>query len=171
MIRQEFSLLNGYRSADNGPYAGSSGCRWTLGMSSDNAKARAAATPPLEWQGELDAHLAELDSRLTHPRRRSTDADRQPELGHIEMTSELLDEIAWRVAEQIRRNGVAEAAPPPIPVAPGKPVESEIAEAGLRPGTVLLIRYRLPQLPWPFSVLQRRGRKKQHPLTTARVRG
>ena len=143
-------------------------------MSSDNAKARAAATPRLEWQGELDAHLAELDSRLTHPRRRSTDADRQPalpELGHIEMTSELLDEIAWRVAEQIRRNGVAEAAPPPVPVAPGPPLESEVEEGDLRPGTVLLIRYRLPQLPWPFSVLQRRRRKKQHPLTTARVRG
>ena len=143
-------------------------------MSSDNAKARAAATPRLEWQGELDAHLAELDSRLTHPRRRSTDADRQPalpELGHIEMTSELLDEIAWRVAEQIRRNGVAEAAPPPVPVAPGPPLESEVEETDLRPGTVLLIRYRLPQLPWPFSVLQRRRRKKQHPLTTARVRG
>jgi hypothetical protein len=143
-------------------------------MSSDNAKARAAATPRLEWQGELDAHLAELDARLTHPRRRSTDADRQPalpELGHIEMTSELLDEIAWRVAEQIRRNGVAEGAPPPVPVAPGPPLENEVEETDLQPGTVLLIRYRLPQLPWPFSVLQRRRRKKQHPLTTARVRG
>jgi hypothetical protein len=143
-------------------------------MSSDNAKARAAATPRLEWQGELDAHLAELDSRLTHPPRRSTDADRQPalpELGHIEMTSELLDEIAWRVAEQIRRNGVAEAAPPPVPVPPGPPLESEVEETDLRPGTVLLIRYRLPQLPWPLSILQRRRRKKQHPLTTARVRG
>ena len=143
-------------------------------MSSYNAKARAAATPRLEWQGELDAHLAELDSRLTHPRRRSTDADRQPalpELGHIEMTSELLDEIAWRVAEQIRRNGVAEAAPPPVPAAPGPAPESKIEQTDLRPGTMLLIRYRLPQLPWPFSVLQRRRRRKQHPLTTARVRG
>jgi hypothetical protein len=143
-------------------------------MSSDNAKARAAATPRLDWQGELDAHLAELDSRLTHPRRRSTDADRQPalpEFAHIEMTSELLDEIAWRVAEQIRRNGVAETAPPPVPEAPGPPLASEIEETDLRPGTILLIRYRLPQLPWPFSLLQRRRRKKQHPLTTARVRG
>lgn len=146
-------------------------------MSSDNAKARAAVTPRLEWQGELDAHLAELDSRLTHPRRRSTDADRQPalpELGHIEMTSELLDEIAWRVAEQIRRNAVAEPASPPAPdpaVAPGPALESEIEETVLRPGKILLIRYRLPQLPWPFSLLQRRRRKKQHPLTTARLRG
>jgi len=175
MIRQEFSLLNGCRSADNGPYAGFPACRWTLGMSSDNAKARAAATPRLEWQGELDAHLAELDSRLTHPRRRSTDADRQPvlpELAHIEMTAELLDEIAWRVAEQIRRNGRSEPAPAPDPaVAPGPPLESEMEETDLRPGTLLLIRYRLPQLPWPFSLLQRRRRKKQHPLTTARVRG
>ena len=146
-------------------------------MSSDNAKARAAATPRLEWQGELDAHLAELDSRLTHPRRRSTDADRQPalpELAHIEMTSELLDEIAWRVAEQIRRNGAAEPAPTPAPeaaVAAEPPLESGTEETHLRPGTLLLIRYRLPQLPWPFCLLQRRRRKKQHPLTTARVRG
>ena len=146
-------------------------------MSSDNAKARAAATPRLEWQGELDAHLAELDSRLTHPRRRSTDADRQPalpEFAHVEMTSELLDEIAWRVAEQIRRNGAAEPAQTPIAAAAAAaelPLESESEETDLRPGTMLLIRYRLPPLPWPFRWLQRRRRKQEHPLTTARLRG
>ena len=146
-------------------------------MSSDNAKARASATSRLEWQGELDAHLAELDSRLTHPRRRATDADRQPalpEFAHIEMTSELLDEIAWRVAEQIRRNGAVEPAQTPIPAPAATaelPLDRESGETDLRPGTMLLIRYRLPQLPWPFCLLQRRRRKKQHPLTTARLRG
>ena len=36
----------------------------------------------------------------------------------------------------------------------------------LRPGKRLIIRY---QLPWPFSLLQRR-RRREHPLTTVRPR-
>jgi hypothetical protein len=39
----------------------------------------------------------------------------------------------------------------------------------LRPGTILLIRYRMPRLPWPFRLLQRRRRRKQHPLTTVKA--
>lgn len=97
-------------------------------MSSDNAKLRATAPPHLDWQGELDSALADLDQRLTHPRRRATDSQRQPvlpELGQAQITNEVLDEIAWRVAEQIRRQGhtvaphaLAEALTEPPPPAP-----------------------------------------------------
>ena len=72
------------------------------------------------------------------------------------MTSELLDEIAWRVAEQIRRNHPEAAAQEP-------------ADPALKPGKILMIRYRWPRLPWPFRLLQRR-RRHEHPLTTARIR-
>lgn len=147
-------------------------------MSSDNAKPRAAALPRLEWQGELDSHLRELDSRLTHPRRRATDSEQQPtlpELGPVAVTSELLDEIAWRVAEQLRRNMPETPRPAPARAQqPRPPLRSDTGESplpgGLRPGKMLVIRYRMPLLPWPFRLLQRRRRKKQHPLTTARLR-
>lgn len=162
--RSVISLLNSYIPADNS----------TLGMSSDNAKRRENLGPHrLEWQGELDSHLADLDSRLKHPRRRAGDGDRQPalpELGHGEMTTELLDEIAWRVAEQIRRN------PEPVPSADareasgGGPKSEDTIDSGLRPGKLLMIRYQMPRLPWPFRLFQRRRRRRQHPLTTARVR-
>lgn len=142
-------------------------------MSSDKAKAHAAGAP-LEWQSELESHLRELDSRLTHPRRRASDTGRQPafpELGQGEVTSELLDEIAWRVAEQIRSSSPEVTAPHPAPPpVPQPPMRSETEETGLEPGKMLMIRYKMPLLPWPFRLLQRRRRKKQHPLTTGRVR-
>lgn len=133
--------------------------------------------------------MADIDDRLVNPRRRAADGNRQPvlpELGAIPVTTELLDEIAWRVAEQIRRGDAALPAPRPAPVeamttaaapappriapapAPPRPAEREACE--LRPGKIVLIRYKLPLLPWPFRLLQRRSRKKQHPLTTARLR-
>lgn len=139
-------------------------------MSSETAKPRATAVPRLEWQGELDSAMAEIDDRLTHPRRRSSDLARPPAaaaVGHIELTSEMLDEIAWRVAGQIRKNGESST------TETVSRALSQVAEAdgpGLRPGKMLLIRYKLPVLPWPFRLLQRRYRKKQHPLTTARLR-
>ena len=141
-------------------------------MSSDNAKKREIVrTARLEWQSELDSALSAIDLRLIDPRRRGTDqpADQQPSLptlGHGELPSEVLDEIAWRVAEEIRRNPPAHVAVPPKPAsAPALDAEPSL----LRPGKILAIRYRLPLLPWPFRLLQRRRRKKQHPLTTARV--
>ena len=145
-------------------------------MSSDNAKKREIVrTARLEWQSELDSALSAIDLRLVDPRRRGTDqpADQQPSLptlGHGELPSEVLDEIAWRVAEEIRRNPPAHIAlpllPPPVPE-PAAPQGRE--QSALRPGKILLIRYHVPLLPWPFRLLQRRRRKKQHPLTTARV--
>ena len=148
-------------------------------MSSDNAKRREIMRPPQpEWQHELESHLADIDSRLTHPRRRATDGDRQPtlpELGPIEVTSELLDEIAWRVAEQIRHNLPAAQhakAPGRSAEAPGDAPQEhdEPAEPRLQPGKMLMIRYRMPRLPWPFRLLQRRRKRREHPLTTVRVR-
>lgn len=150
-------------------------------MSSDNAKPRATALPQLEWQGELDTVMADIDTRLTHPRRRASDGDRQPllpELGGVAVTTEMLDEIAWRVAEQIRRSGqpmspeaLAKALTQPhMSQDKQRPPGHESDEPGLAPGKMLSIRFRLPALPRPLRWLRRRIRRKQHPLTTAKVR-
>ena len=112
--------------------------------------------------------MADIDSRLVHPRRRATDAGPQPTLpglGEVNLTTELLDEIAWRVAEQMRRHALAFPTPP----AEAKPAPPPAKDVGLRPGKMLMIRYRMPLLPWPFRLLQRRRRKKQHPLTTVKA--
>ena len=129
-------------------------------MSGDNAKKHEVVRGPrLEWQRELDATMAEIDSRLVHPRRRATDTGPQPTLpglGEVNLTSELLDEIAWRVAEQMRRHALAF----PTPAAEAKPpAPPPVQEPALRPGKMLMIRYRMPRLPWPFRLLQRRRRR------------
>src|SRR5689334_6562695 len=74
------------------------------------ARATMTASDRLEWQSELDSAMADIDSKLQHPRRRATDAGPQPqlpELGQIDLTSELLDEIAWRVCQAMRRTQTA----------------------------------------------------------------
>jgi hypothetical protein len=136
-------------------------------MSSESAKPRATALPSLDWQGELDSAMTDLDTRLTHPRRRATDAGHPAaaaEAGRVQLTAEMVDEIAWRVAEQLRRTAAepSSSAPPQS--------RTETAASALAPGKLLMIRYKMPILPWPFSLLQRRRRRKQHPLTTARLR-
>ena len=135
-------------------------------MPADNAKkSEGLRTPQLEWQSELDATMAAIDSRLVHPRRRATDTGPHPVLpepGEVKITSELLDEIARRVAEQMRRHALAFPAP-----VDDKP--AAVTETGLRSGKLLMIRYRMPLLPWPFRLLQRRRKKKQHPLTTVKA--
>ena len=89
-------------------------------MSGDNAKmSESVRAARLEWQSELDATMADIDSRLIHPRRRG---DRYRPAAQLpgtrlrsNLTTEVLDEIAWRVAEQMRRQRawrVAVAAPP-----------------------------------------------------------
>lgn len=148
-------------------------------MAGDNAQSRASASPPrLEWQSELDSVMMDIDDRLTHPRRRASDLGPQPtlpELGQVELTSELLDEIAWRVAEQLRRHQAATGAgiaPGPAAVPGPRPHGAPAAtlpaaaappQPALQPGKMLLIRYRMPRLPWPFRLLRRR--RRQHPLT------
>ena len=141
-------------------------------MSSDNAQPRATPPPRLDWQGELDTAMAAIDDRLTHPRRRASDKDAQPlpaELGQVALTKELLDEIAWRVAQHMRRSGHGGTTAKAVNEALNEARSAKPPDAGLLPGTMLMIRFRWPDLPWPFRLL-RRFRKKQHPLTTARLR-
>ena len=140
-------------------------------MSSDNAQSRATQLPRLDWQGELDTAMADIDDRLTHPRRRASDKDAQPlpaELGQVPITKELLDEIAWRVAQQMRKSGQTATAKAVNEALTGARA-AKASDPGLLPGKIMMIRFRLPDLPWPFSLL-RRFRKKEHPLTTARLR-
>lgn len=139
-------------------------------MAGDSAKkSEALRTPQLEWQSELDATMADIDSRLVHPRRRAIGAGPQPTLpglGEINLTTQLLDEIAWRVAEQMRRHTLAF----PTPAAEAKPATAPpVKDVGPRPGKILIVRYRMPRLPWPFRLLQRRRRRKKHPLTTVKA--
>lgn len=138
-------------------------------MSGDNAKkSEIVGGARLEWQSELDATMEDIDSRLVHPRRRATDTAPQPSLpglGEVNLTTELLDEIAWRVAEQMRRHALAF----PTPAEEAEPTPPPVQEDSLRPGKLVMIRYRMPRLPWPFRLLQRRRRRKQHPLTTVKA--
>jgi hypothetical protein len=138
-------------------------------MPGDNANNGEAAAPRLDWQRELDATLEAIDSRLVHPRRRATDAQRPtlPGAAGVTLSTEMLDEIAWRVAEQMRRQALAFPAPEPeaTPASAAPPVKEPV----LRPGKMLMIRYRMPRLPWPFRLWQRRRRRKQHPLTTVKA--
>jgi hypothetical protein len=103
----------------------------------------------LEWQSEFDSAMADLDSRLRHPRRRASDVGPQPtlsDLGQFDVTKELLDEISWRVAEQLRRapaGTVPEPAPLAAPAAPPAPAIPE--------GAALVIRLRRPLFRWPFK--------------------
>lgn len=143
-------------------------------MSSDNAKRHESVRiARLEWQSELDSALSAIDSRLEDPRGlggdQPLDQPSLPRIGRGELTAEQLDEIARRVAEEIRRNPPANMAEPSPQSAAAPSAGNDDQQPPLRPGKILLIRYRLPLLPWPFRLLQRRRRKKQHPLTTARV--
>lgn len=124
------------------------------------------AGEPLEWQSELDIAIAEIDSRLSHPRRRATDVQPTlPNLGQPEVTSEMIDEIAWRVSELLRGDGgpPAKAATvaaaisrsmtaqaPRLPRQPAPLPEKEPEQ--LPQGVALTIRLRRPffRLPWPF---------------------
>ena len=128
----------------------------------------AGSQQPLSWQRELDGALADLDSRLLHPRRRATDL--QPEIGQPEITSEVIDEIAWRVAGLLRDQGgnvppgpavaaaitgaiavpwdlTDEKLPPPPPVPEPEPLPR---------GAALSIRIRKPFFRWPFRRRRRR---------------
>jgi len=134
---------------------------------------------PLEWQSELDVAIAEIDSPPSHPRRRATDMQPTlPHLGQPEITSEMIDEIAWRVSELLRGDGgeparataVAAAisrsmAAAPLPPRPPAPPPEEPEQ--LPQGIVLTIRLRRPffRLPWPF-----RRRRRQSMITFSSYR-
>jgi hypothetical protein len=124
-----------------------------------------AGQSPLAWQRELDGALADLDSKLTHPRRRATDVQPTlPQLGQPEITSEVIDEIAWRVASRLREQpgvlppgpvvaaAIAESvtepwdpAAAPLPPPPRAPEREELPH-----GIALSIRIRRPLFRWPF---------------------
>ncbi len=135
----------------------------------ENAKRRAILTPEqrLEWQTELDSAMTDLDFKLSHPRRRAGDVTPQPalpQLGKLDLSAELLDEIAWRVSEQMRRSGgqgaaanvVANASalldfqtelpqPEPEPTPAPAPAPRAVPE-----NAVLVIRLRRPLFRWRF---------------------
>ena len=133
------------------------------------------AGEPLEWQRELDVAIADIDSRLKHPRRKATAV--QSTLPHAgpEITSEAIDEIAWRVAELLRRNGSGPVQPGAMAEAFSKTVAAPPKRAARAPvppppepeprqfsnGIVLSIRIRQPLFRWPF----RRRYRKQRMIT------
>ncbi len=134
----------------------------------------------LEWQSELDSAMSDLDSRLSHPRRRASDVGPQPslpQLGQVEITSELLDEIGWRVAQQLRRSHMAppapagEAAPPAVVAAPvvAAPVVVP-APPALPDGVAMVIRLRQPlfTFSWRFW---RRHHKRRSFISLSDTRG
>ena len=138
---------------------------------SETAQPDETAGEPLEWQRELDVAIADIDSRLRHPRRRATDV---PSASQPGLTSEAIDEIAWRVAELLRQHGGATAnagevasaisktiaaKPPAAERATARPVPPPMPGPRRLPhGIAMTIRIRKPffRLPWPF-----RRRKRQ----------
>src|SRR6478752_1001819 len=143
-------------------------------MSADgeNVKSGAALaiSERLDWQSELDSAMSDIDSRLRHPRRRANDSAAQPtlpQLGQVDITSELLDEIAWRVSEQIRRSQVSTVVSAPVPDTgrgaaenrspwkspPQWPEAFEPESKGAASSAAMVIRVRWPLFEWPFRRL------------------
>lgn len=121
-----------------------------------SAADEAAGGNGFEWQSELDSAMAELDIQLLHPRRRSNAGWQPllPELAQVQITEELLDQIASRVARQLQRTPPATVAlPDEVPQAPT--VESP---AQARSGIALTIRVRRPLFRWRF---RRRSRRQK----------
>ena len=117
----------------------------------------------LEWQSELDSALSDIDSRLRHPRRRASDVASQPtlpQLGQFDVTNELLDEIAWRVAEQMKRN---QHGAPATPGTPAAPVPSAAPREAMPSGAAIVIRLRRPLFAWKFW--RRRSRRREAMIT------
>ena len=140
-----------------------------------------SAEEKLEWQAELDSALAQIDSRLRNPRRRATDDPQAPlpeREQQAELSREMLDQIALKVAEHLRRSHVVslpgavaketsaarlQRAPAPVrqPAPPPEP------EPPLRPGKMVAVRFR-----WPLFRFRLFGRSKRlHPLSTLDVHG
>jgi hypothetical protein len=137
----------------------------------EDAHSNEAADEPIAWQHELDVAIDDIDSRLKHPRRRVTDEPPAPQNVQPAITSEVIDEIAWRVADLLKRDGAVPAPGPAVAAAISKTVASPPPRAPqpaapplpeprrLPHGIAMTIRVRKPffRLPWPF----RRRRKRQ----------
>jgi hypothetical protein len=152
-----------------------------VSIPSEDAQLSEELGEPLEWQSELDVAIAEIDSRLSHPRRRATDVQPTlPNLGQPEITSEMIDEIAWRVSELLRGEGGQPAKATAVAAAISRSVTAQAPRATrppapppeepeqLPPGIALTIRLRRPffMLPWPF---RRRRRKPMITFSDYRV--
>jgi hypothetical protein len=127
---------------------------------------------PLAWQRELDVAIADIDSRLTHPRRRATDIQpAPPQIGQLEVTAEAIDEIARRVAElrgnagPVQPGAMADAISKTVAAAPKRaaratlpPPVPEPEPTRLARGIVISIRIRRPFFRWLFRRRSRRQR-------------
>jgi hypothetical protein len=145
----------------------------------EDAQSNETAGEPLAWQRELDVAIADIDSRLRHPRRRATDVQQTlPTLAQTPITTEIIDEIAWRVAEQLRQSGTGAVPPTAVaeaisrtvastPVTPRAtravvpPPPPPIEPRRLPHGIAISIRIRRPFFRWPF----RRRYRKQAMIT------
>lgn len=83
----------------------------------------------LEWQGEMETALEDIDGRLPVKHRRATDPPDsapfpRPEFRSLTITPEILEALAVRVAERLKAHQEAEAmaVPVPPPHANGRPV-------------------------------------------------
>ena len=124
-----------------------------MSVPGENEHSRAALTPEehTEWHSELDSALADLESRLLHPPRRARDVTPQPmsaHLGQVGLTNELLDEIAWRVSERIRRTQNGVTAPSQTDGAPAAACAGVKTEMPY--GISIVIRVRKPLFAWRF---------------------
>jgi hypothetical protein len=111
------------------------------------------AGDPLAWQRELDESIANIDSRLKHPRRRVTGEPPAPPRTEAQgVTPEMIEQIAQRVAELLKHDGTSPVPAPPLP-----------EPRGLPHGVAVTLRIRWPffRLPWPF----RRRRRRQAMIT------
>ncbi len=130
------------------------------------------SSEPLAWQRELDVAIADIDSRLSHPRRRATDAQpRLPQLGQPEINSETIDEIAWRVSQLLRREGAGPHRGEAVAAAISEAVSTAEAPGGepssprrdrMPGGIAISLRIRRPFFRWPF-----RRRRKRAMITFA----
>lgn len=135
----------------------------------EDAQLREAAGDRLEWQCELDVAIADIDSRLRHPRRRATDV--QAAAAQPVFSSETIDELAWRVSELLRREGRAPAEAGDVASAISRTVAAPMnatarsapppppAPRRLPHGIAMTIRIRKPlfRLPWPFRRRRRQA--------------
>ena len=105
--------------------------------------------------------MADLDSRLSHPRRRVADTQLTlPNLGQPDFTSEMIDEIAWRVAELLRSEKAVRAQGEAVAAAIARSVSAPPAtedEPALPEGIAVSIRIRRPLFRWPFRRKRRRS--------------
>ena len=147
--------------------------RITPGVSTpgEDAQSSEEAGEPLAWQRELDVAIADIDSRLKDPRRRVTDEPAATQNTQAAVTSETIDEIARRVADLLKREGVAPAQGTAMAAAISQTVAAPATRAPKPPapplpepkrlphGIAVTIRVRKPffRLPWPFRRRRRQA--------------